>query len=264
MQCFRPWTPLESAQYNKAKYSVMRVCRRSWASTFTIQVQYEDSRVLAHSSYDPGSHLIYSLPLVRRSIAAVSAVVFLLTAILKRSIKPPRSPPKARNHNRCRWLVVLHWWTLSRMRTLSNRMEIASLRKRPQLLKSSFMMNRPLHLLTFDKYHLHHPIWVDHPFLVLVRTKHNLISRRIFVARVIAFFTRERISRFWSENIATLAQRSHLPWLTQITDAQKTSVNASSPYITYVIRTGVGCSLFCLMRSYCAGSSPLDLTERRG
>lgn len=31
--------------------------------------------------------------------------------------------------------------------------------------------------------------------------------------------------------------------LTQITDAQKTSVGATSPYITYVIQTGVSCSL---------------------
>jgi hypothetical protein len=76
---------------NKAKYSFMRVCLRPLSS----YSHYPSTGVLefSHSSYDLGS----------QPILAVSAVVFLINAILKRSLLPvlSRLGSQPLNHNKC-------------------------------------------------------------------------------------------------------------------------------------------------------------------
>ena len=129
---------------NKAKYK-----RHAWSRRALTILVKEPSLTAA---------TIWKSIIIYRSIIESLTLIFLLNTILKRSLLSvlnAQTTSEANHNNRS--LVVLPRWTLLRMRTLSNRMEIVSLQRRPQLLRSSFM-NRPLRLLTLDKYHLRHPI----------------------------------------------------------------------------------------------------------
>ena len=110
----------------------------------------------------------------------------------------------------------------------------------PPHLESMCPNHRRLHPRS-PGYHRRHRLPTAHPFRPLGPIGYLKPTKVIIVVYVTGGCTPERTWRFWYVRQRYVCIESSVPvrLCSQILDAQKTSVNSTTPYITYTIQSGV-------------------------